>query len=556
MSNDHDMSNSHEKLFYQIKKVILYMNSNKQDDQDKTINKKTNKKINKTVRGNVPVNILVAIIYIVSLFFFVVCYWSKKAFNVQFNDIVITLTSPIEGAGDAVFAKAFSYCLPRIFLGLAVPAVIQVAFVLIKKKFGTGHDDNISENSAMKRLKITRRILWSLSPILLALTVLYINKCYRITDYIIARNSDSSLYEQNYVNPHSVSISPEGATKNLIYIYLESMENTYASVEDGGSHDVNYIPNLTRLANENVSFSQKDKLGGFYANYGATWTLGAMYTTMSGVPYNLPLEGNTPPDNGEFASGLITIGQVLKEKGYHNEFLCGSDAKFAGRKLFLNKHGKYEIYDYYKAIKNGVIDKGYKHWWGFEDFILYRIAKDELTRLYEEGEPFNLTMLTVDTHYPDGYVCELCEDIYPNMTGNVVLCADKQINEFIEWCKEQPFYKDTVIVITGDHPRMDTQLVDGIDPVNRTVYNCIINGIDVDHDITRNRLFESYDIFPTTLAAMGYTIEGNRLGIGTNMYSGNKTLLEQYGDIMYLEGELAKGSDYYVNEFAPELKSN
>ena len=34
---------------------------------------------------------------------------------------------------------------------------------------------------------------------------------------------------------------------------------------------------------------------------------------------------------------------------------------------------------------------------------------------------------------------------------------------------------------------------------------------------------------PTILSAMGYSIEGDRLGLGTNLFSGEKTLLEKYG---------------------------
>jgi phosphoglycerol transferase len=45
-----------------------------------------------------------------------------------------------------------------------------------------------------------------------------------------------------------------GEKKNLVYIYLESMETTYASTDVGGFQDVNFIPNLTNLAFQNISF--------------------------------------------------------------------------------------------------------------------------------------------------------------------------------------------------------------------------------------------------------------------------------------------------------------
>jgi phosphoglycerol transferase len=37
------------------------------------------------------------------------------------------------------------------------------------------------------------------------------------------------------------------------------------------------------------------------------------------------------------------------------------------------------------------------------------------------------------------------------------------------------------------------------------------------------------DMFPTTLAALGVEIEGDKLGIGVNLFSDKQTLAEKYG---------------------------
>jgi phosphoglycerol transferase len=55
------------------------------------------------------------------------------------------------------------------------------------------------------------------------------------------------------------------------------------------------------------------------------------------------------------------------------------------------------------------------------------------------------------------------------------------------------------------------------------------------------------DMFPTTLAAMGCSIEGERLGLGTNLFSDLPTLSEEMG-VETLNRELSKRSDYYNNE--------
>ena len=38
---------------------------------------------------------------------------------------------------------------------------------------------------------------------------------------------------------------------------MESMESSYADKEDGGTMDDNYIPNLTKLAKENIKNNTK-----------------------------------------------------------------------------------------------------------------------------------------------------------------------------------------------------------------------------------------------------------------------------------------------------------
>ena len=73
--------------------------------------------------------------------------------------------------------------------------------------------------------------------------------------------------------------------RNLIYIYLESMENTYSSTENGGAFEQNVIPELTELSLQNENFSGDDQtLNGGYAMPGATWTIGAMFAQSTGLP--------------------------------------------------------------------------------------------------------------------------------------------------------------------------------------------------------------------------------------------------------------------------------
>ena len=263
----------------------------------------------------------------------------------------------------------------------------------------------------------------------LIITMAKADKTFKIKDYISSYIQRTTIYEDYYVAPDSVNIEMPTNPKNLIHIYLESMETTYASESVGGKQpENNYIPNLTNMANENISFSNSEKLGGFRSITGTTWTMGALLSTTSGVPYAFPIEGNSMGNHTYFAKGLTTMGDILKEKGYVQEFLCGSDGGFAGRKDYFVQHGDYNVVDLYSAKEKKYIPDDYFVWWGYEDLYLYEIAKKELTELCEKNsQPFNFTMLTVDTHHVDGYVCDFCSNTYENQLENVVLCADSQI---------------------------------------------------------------------------------------------------------------------------------
>ena len=93
---------------------------------------------------------------------------------------------------------------------------------------------------------------------------------------------------------------------------------------------------------------------------------------------------------------------------------------------------------------------------------------------------------------------------------------------------------------------MQSSFYDDIDKnYTRSVYNVFINS-RVKSDTTKNRMFSSMDIYPTTLASLGVKIDGDRLGLGTNMYSNKKTLMEELG-YKYVSNELKKRSSFYDN---------
>lgn len=305
---------------------------------------------------------------------------------------------------------------------------------------------------------------------------------------------------------------------------------------------------MTRLANENINFSDNEKIGGAH-NYAGGWTIAGLLASSSGVPYKLPIEGNSSGEYETFLPGLITLGEILEDEGYTNYFMCGSDATFGGRRAFYDQHGNYVILDYDKAIENKVIPPDYLEYWGMEDEKLFAFARQELTNIGQSKEPFNFTVLTVDTHHPEGYACNLCQDQYHNQFANAISCASRQVYDFVMWCQEQSWYENTTIVITGDHLSMNNSFWDDIGDYERNIYNCFINTPEgLCPALPKNREFSMLDMFPTILASLGVEIEGNRLGLGVNLFSDEVTLPEEIGKEKF-EKELKLYSKYYFSNF-------
>mgnify|MGYP002538828124 CR=1 FL=1 len=361
-----------------------------------------------------------------------------------------------------------------------------------------------------------------------------------IFDYLKYQFQESSFIEDNYVFPKKVKMTFPDKKRNLIYIYLESMESTYMDIKNGGGYEVNYIPQLTKIANNNISFSNTDAFGGAYTAGATGWTIGAMVAHSSGLPLKSPFSGNLLYNYYEqILPGAYTLGEILHDNGYNNYIMFGSDATFAGRDIYYKNHGQYKIYDYYTAIEDGVIDDDYFVFWGYEDEKLFSYAKRELKKISKNKEPFNFTLLTVDTHAMDGYTSDFCKNEYDNKYLNSIACSSYQVNNFISWIKKQDFYKDTTIVLVGDHLSMNNYSFNNLPAhYNRTVYNAFIN-TNVKPINEKERIFSTMDFFPTTLASLGVYIDGDRLGLGTNLFSDKHTLLEEY-NYSYVNTELNK----------------
>lgn len=484
--------------------------------------------------------LLIFLLLIFSFFlYFSLQYLLDNWEELTVEEILYHIKSPMGGASEGLVQLfILSVLLPAV--GLSV--LLIFFYFLPEKKFPL-----ISRTIFFAKKKMYLGFCFFIALLFFSLTLIDAWDSISLGSYLSSQLRSSKFIEENYVDPKGIELHFPEKKRNLIYIYMESTELTFMDEAHGGAFPDNLLPEMTALSKEGEDFSGAgESRNGGIALPGATWTMGAIFAQSTGLPLKISIEQNSMDSQKAFFPSVTAIQDILKEEGYTQKFLLGSVGYFGGRELYMKDHGDVKVEDFSYWKRKNKFPKDYWVNWGFEDEKLYSYAREELSNLAKEDKPFNLTLLTVDTHFPDGYVCRLCQNNYPdNQYANVYRCASRQVTDFVNWIKKQDFYENTTIVISGDHPTMDRDFCDHVPKsYQRKVYTVFLNAAAKRKERNK-REYATFDYFPTTLAAIGVEIPGNRLGLGTDLFSGESTLTEKFGK-KEEKKELEERSDFMI----------
>lgn len=461
-------------------------------------------------------------------------YLSNNIYNASFDQYIYSLLKSVGTSSSVVMEYAVT-----LFYAFILFSIFNLLFILPTMDFDKKIIIKNKKKGTQKQIFPIKNIK-RYNKIVLVVSIVYLGIVVGFFDYMGNSLLETDLFKKYYIPPDDVEIAFPEVKKNLIYIFLESTEMTNVSKENGGVFDTSIMPNLENIALNNINFSNSNLLGGAQESYGTGWTVAAMIAQTAGIPLKLKMDDYE--SNSTNFNNITTLGDILNDNGYHSYLLLGSDSNFGGRKAYFSNHN-YSISDYYSAVEEDKISQDYYEWWGYEDSKLFDYAKEKLEKISKDDEPFNLTILTANTHFTDGYLEDSCDNIFDNNYANSFYCSDQMIGEFIDWIEEQDFYENTTIIMAGDHPTMQNNFYDVNKDYTRCVYNVFINAEANDVN-NKNRIFTTMDMFPTTLGALGVKIQGDRLGLGTNLFSNKETIMEEMG-IDNFNRELKKNSTYY-----------
>lgn len=220
-------------------------------------------------------------------------------------------------------------------------------------------------------------------------------------------------------------------TPNILLIILEGFTSKIIAPLGGLE---NITPELNALAKEGILFEN------FYASGDRTDK--GIVSILSGYPAQPRSSIIKFPNKTQH---LPYLPKTLERSGYHTSFVYGGDIGFANMESYVTQAGFSQITE--------VDDFGSEFddsKWGVADhFVFERL----LTECDTASSPFFKVMLSLSSHEPFEVPMETV--IEGNDEGSMFLNScyytDKSLGEFVRKAKQQPWWKNTLVIITADH---------------------------------------------------------------------------------------------------------
>jgi phosphoglycerol transferase MdoB-like AlkP superfamily enzyme len=246
---------------------------------------------------------------------------------------------------------------------------------------------------------------------------------------------------------------------NLIVVYLESLQSNFTK-RGGWPEKKSLMPVLDSL---------RDNYSVFDNMYNSvTPTINAVVSSQCGIDLeiggdvnmsNAILGGYDKKMRALYQQKLFCLSDYLHQAGYTQIFMKGAPMKFSGKGQFLESHSYDEAIGLEELNLFGKYTERANRW-GVPDPILFREAAKELEQLRNQEKPFSINILTINSHTP-GFEDEECPTYREgNALLNGIHCTDYSLGWFLDYLEKNNYFKDTVLVLMGDHVMFKSQVND------------------------------------------------------------------------------------------------
>lgn len=336
----------------------------------------------------------------------------------------------------------------------------------------------------------------------------------RIIPYYYYQNTTGTLYEKYYKAPVITAADFPVQKRNLLLLYLESVENNFA---DASLYGKNLLPRLSETARNNPRFD------GYNFLYGTNYTKAALVAGHCGIPYRSPTP--TMETVNSHLKNIRCLSDILADNGYETWFAKSADHSFAYTDIFYQLHSYRNIIDrtvLTAGMSPAEIEKNKSSYNGLSDKLLLNHIS-ALFSTQKVREPFLMTVFTVDTHAPGTVLPYNCPKIFGDIRDNI-LCTDNNVAEFITEFQKTPYWQNTTVVIVGDHPMFKALQTQQRKKYRRGIYNVFLNLPD-GLSYNPRKEFTALDLAPTYLELLGIKLPEHAFGLGRSLFSDVPSLI-------------------------------
>ena len=347
-------------------------------------------------------------------------------------------------------------------------------------------------------------------------------------------------YDQNKINSYYNNLIEKTRgnliRKNIVILIMESYSKEFI----GFYNESGFTPFLDSLMKHSLVFTNA------YAN--GVKSIDALPAIISSIP---PLMNDPFITSNYSQNKFNSIPSLLKKENYSTSFFHGGTRGTMGFYSYSKKAG-YENYYGKEEFNNEKFSDGV---WGIYDKPFFEFFHQKLNK---QNEPFFSTFFSLSSHLPFTLPKEYLEkNKIKKKIGirETILYTDKAMSNFFHLAKKEPWFKNTLFIITADHTSPYSYNKKYKNKVGRYAIPLIIFSGDSLMQGTNNKIVQQIDIMPSILEIINFNKKyftfGKSMINGSDWAicyrSGKYQLISNNGILINSDEKYQQFSDWQLN---------
>ena len=315
-----------------------------------------------------------------------------------------------------------------------------------------------------------------------------------VTPHYMSDAEAKALYTPVHMPADSASFRP----MNVVVLIVEGMTKQHlGSVNrhlDNGQYK-GFMPFIDSLMTRSLSFE--------YSYSNGRKSIDGMPSVLSSIPNFVEPFFLTPAALNDVSS---LAGELTRHKGYTSAFFHGAMNGSMGFMAFARSVGfqKYFGRTEYNEDPNYNGNADFDGTWAIWDEEFLQFYCD---RMSEMKEPFVTSVFTASSHgpfaLPERYIGKFPKGNNPML--ETVAYADMSIQRFFEKAAKQPWYNNTLFVLTADHTSLNSYPEYTTDlGYYKVPIIFFAPGMPELQGMDHEKIVEQIDIMPSVLGLLGY----------------------------------------------------